>query len=192
MVKENYSYAFPLDQSNCLEVTLKVIDKLAVPAEDTSHLNAPSPEVANVLSEIESPDLGKIPDKIILAIQKAQEAFALQASRQHSFMVATPTGFQLLRLNQVVYFDYQPDKKQWVIWLANKTQLPLKRTTLADNILNYSPDFIRINQRQIINLDYLKKIDGRSCQLSFHPASEDRMIISRSYLKGLQERVEVI
>jgi len=190
MVKENYSYAFPLDQSNCLEVTLKVIDKIAGPAEDTSRLNAP--DNSGVHSKIESLDLGKIPDKIIQVIQKAQEAFALQASRQHSFMVATPTGFQLLRLNQVVYFDYQPDKKQWVIWLANKTQLPLKRTTLADNILNYSPDFIRINQRQIINLDYLERIDGRSCQLSFHTASEDRLIISRSYLKGLQERVEVI
>ena len=38
MVKENYSYAFPLDQSNCLEVTLKVIERLAMYNEETLRL----------------------------------------------------------------------------------------------------------------------------------------------------------
>lgn len=192
MVAENFTFAFPLDQSNCLEVTLKVINKLSITAENTSHPIAPVHDDIVTPFETKTPDLSEVPDQIIQAVKKAHTAFTLRTSRQQSFIVATATGFQLLHLHRIVYFDYQPDKKQWLLWLNDHTQLPLKRNTIAENILNYSPGFIRINQRQIINLDYLDRIDGRSCQLSFHPANGNQLIISRSYLKGLQERVEVI
>jgi len=51
---------------------------------------------------------------------------------------------------------------------------------------------VRINQQMIVNIDYLQKIEGNLCRLSISNENEERLIISRSYLKALQERVEVI
>jgi len=192
MVNEIYSIAIPLDHSQCLEVTFRVMDKQPKTGEDSTRLNTLTPVDADQRSEIETSHRNKLPEYIIRAIKTAHKAFAGYLPRPQSFMTTTATGFQLLHMDQIVYFDYQADKKQWVIMLADQTQLPLKRNTIAENILSYSPHFIQINQRQIINLDYLDRIDGRSCQLSIHPGNDYKLIISRSYLKGLQEKIEVI
>jgi two-component system LytT family response regulator len=71
-------------------------------------------------------------------------------------------------------------------------QLTLKRNTIAETILKYSSNFIQINQKQIINMDYMVCIDDRSCQLSIYTGNENNLKLSRRYLKALQERIEVI
>ena len=192
MVHENYTHAFTLNQSYSLEVTLKVINKPAVTDEGTARFLERTPDDLEGLSKFKLPDLDKIYEKIIQIIKKSRAANTLLTNRQQSYMVATSTGFQLLCLNRIVCFDYQPEKKQWIIWLTNQTQLPLKRNTTAGNILNYSPAYVRINQRQIINLDYLERIDDRLCHLTGFCRIINPLIISRSYLKELQKKVEVI
>ena len=108
-----------------------------------------------------------------------------------SFMIATPTGYQKLGLKQIGYFQHQKDKKQWEAVLTDQTQLPLKRTTTGDDILKYSTSFVQINQHQIINLDYLSFIEGKSCLL-LPPFQAMPLEISRKYMKGLQEKFELI
>jgi DNA-binding LytR/AlgR family response regulator len=188
----NYSYTLPLDHSNMLEVTFKVRTKLQELFENSSSLttfnsSSPSDNIEIVLS-----GLNELPENIIQAIKEAQIDFLTDTLRPQSFMASTATGFQLLRLNQIVYFEYLTDKKLWTVLLSNQTQLTLKRNTVAETILNYSSNFLQINQKQIINLDYMVCIDGRSCQLSIHTGNENNLKLSRSYLKVLQERIEVI
>jgi DNA-binding LytR/AlgR family response regulator len=188
----NYSYTLPLDHSNMLEVTFKVRTKLQELFENSSSLttfnsSSPSDNIEIVLS-----GLNELPENIIQAIKEAQIDFLTDALRPQSFMASTATGFQLLRRNQIVYFEYLTDKKLWTVILSNQTQLTLKRNTVAETILNYSSNFIQINQKQIINLDYMLCIEGRLCQLSIHTGSENNLKLSRSYLKVLQERIEVI
>ena len=110
MVHENYTYAFPFNQSYSLEVTLKVINKPAVTNEPTSRFLERIPDDIEGLSKFEITDLDKIREKIIQTIKKARAAFTLQTSRQQSYRGITSTGFQLLCLNRIVYFDYQPEK----------------------------------------------------------------------------------
>ena len=188
----NYSYTLPLDHSNQLEVSFKVHTKQQEPFENSSSLTTFNSTDPSDHNEIVLSDLNELPGNIIQAIKEAKIDFLTDTLRPQSFMASTATGFQLLRRNQIVYFEYLTDKKQWTVILSNQTQLTLKRNTVAETILNYSSNFIQINQKQIINLDYMVCIDGRLCQLSIHTENENNLKLSRSYLKALQERIEVI
>lgn len=108
------------------------------------------------------------------------------------YLIATITGFQKLHLDQIGYFEYQKGKKQWIVVLINQSRLQLKRNTKATDIINYSTSFIQINQNHVINLDYLSTIDDKICKLfpPFHKV--DTLIISRTFLKVLQEKYEMI
>jgi len=192
MVIENYIFALSLDHSQCLKVTIQVFEKQIIPHENSLQPNILFPTDTTEKKEIVLTGLQELPENIIQAIKTAHGASRNHTTIQQSFMASTATGFQLLRLNQIVYFEYLTDKKLWTVLLSDQTQLSLKRNTVAETILGYSPNFVRINQQQIINLDYLVRIEGRSCQLSAHLVNKNGLNISRSYLKGLQERVGVI
>ena len=76
MVHENYTYAFPLNQSYSLEVTLKVINKPAVTNEPTSRFLERIPDDIEGLSKFEITDLDKIREKIIRAQIRAYSALS--------------------------------------------------------------------------------------------------------------------
>jgi len=108
------------------------------------------------------------------------------------YLIATITGFQKLRLDQIGYFEYQKEKKQWIVVLTDHSRLQLKRNTKAEDIINYSSSFIQINQNHIINLDYLSNIDDKICNLvpPFH--KDNSLVISRTFLRALQDKYEMI
>lgn len=112
--------------------------------------------------------------------------------QQGMFMISTVTGFKLLRLEEIGFFEYLKDKRQWQVVLFNQTRLNLKRNTKAEDIISYSPVFVQISQSAIINVNYLAMIDGKCCQL--YPPFHDKgdLVISRSFLKELQERFFVM
>lgn len=112
--------------------------------------------------------------------------------QQGMFMISTVTGFKLLRLEEIGYFEYLKDKRQWQVVLFNQTRLNLKRNTKAEDIISYSPAFVQISQSAILNVNYLAMIDGKCCQLypPFHDKND--LAISRSFLKELQDRFFVL
>lgn len=112
--------------------------------------------------------------------------------QQGMFMISTVTGFKLLRLEEIGYFEYLKDKRQWQVVMFNQAQLNLKRNTKAEDIISYSPAFMQISQSAIINVNYLAMIDGKCCQLypPFHGKSD--LVISRSFLKDLQDHFFVL
>lgn len=112
--------------------------------------------------------------------------------QQGMFMISTVTGFKLLRLEEIGFFEYLKDKRQWQVVLYNQTRLNLRRNTRAEDIIGYSQAFVQISQSAIINVNYLAMIDGKCCQLypPFH--AKDDLVISRSFLKELQERFYVL
>ena len=192
MVNENYSIEYPLDHSKCLEVTIMVLNKQMKSDDYDSQVNSLTSVGPNEKIEVESSNTNALTEKIIQALKFAHTAITRRIPFPQTFMVATATGFQLLRFDQIIYFEYITNKKQWILLLTDQTSLQLKRNTIAENILNYSLNFVRINQQYIINLEYLVRIEGRLCKLSISTLNEMKLIISRSYLKGLQEKIEVI
>lgn len=109
-----------------------------------------------------------------------------------TFMVATISGFQILRLEQIGYFEHMKKEKQWCVVLHDQNRLLLRRNTKAEDILSYSPSFVQVNQQIILSLNYLTMIDGKFCILA--PPFEQRkdIAISRHFLKIMREKVSLL
>ena len=139
----------------------------------------------------------KVMDRFFKSATQAQvynyfhETLAQLLPINESFLIATTTGYQKLGLKQIGYFQHRKDKKQWEAVLTDHTHLPLKRATIATDVLNYSASFIQINQHQIINIGYLSIIEGKNCFL-LPPFHAIPLEISRKYMKGLQEKFDLI
>jgi len=137
-----------------------------------------------LLKPFEAEDLKVIMDRYRKAMTSTSlpllPSFASSISalmpQQGMFMISTVTGFKLLRLEEIGFFEYLKDKRQWQVVLFNQTCL----------------NFVQISQSAIVNVNYLAMIDGKCCQLypPFHDKND--LIISRSYLKELQERFFVL
>lgn len=107
--------------------------------------------------------------------------------QNRTFLVATITGYQLFRIEQIGCFDYSKHQKQWNILSTNPTNPSLKRTTRATDILQYSNSFIQINQHQIINIEYLYAITDKTCRMLPPFDSITDLHISRIFMKELQD-----
>lgn len=108
------------------------------------------------------------------------------------FMISTVTGFRFLRLEEIGYFEYLKDKRLWQVELFNQTKLCLKKNTTAGDIIGYSDAFGQISQSAIININYLAMIKSKQCLLYPPFSDKEDLIISRGFLKELQERFCII
>lgn len=108
-----------------------------------------------------------------------------------TFLTATATGYQVLKAENCVAFQYHKNKKRWSVLLSDQKEVQLKRGTRAETILNYSSSFIQISQQCIINFDYLSLINYDTCLL-FPPFDNLPLSISSKYLKALLDRFENI
>lgn len=111
---------------------------------------------------------------------------------KQTFMVATITGYQILRLEQIGYFEHPKGDKQWNVVLRDQSQLQLRRNTKAEDILGYNPRFVQVNQQIIINLDYLTQIDNKQCRLDPPFDRKKDLVISRHFFKVLQEKISLM
>lgn len=111
---------------------------------------------------------------------------------EQTYLIATIKGYHKLCTDQIGYFEYTKDKKQWTVVLNDHNRLHLKHNTTAEDITNYSTSFIQINQSHIINFDYLWNIDGKNCQLLPPFNKENPLNITRTFFKELQEKFKMI
>ena len=74
----------------------------------------------------------------------------------------------------------------------NQTKLCLKKNTTAGDIIGYSDAFVQISQSAIININYLAMIKSKQCLLYPPFSDKEDLIISRGFLKELQERFCII
>jgi two-component system LytT family response regulator len=110
----------------------------------------------------------------------------------NAFMVATLTGFQLLKADQIGYFEYQKPVKCWKVNLADGRSFDLKRTTTAEDILHFSDSFLQISQYQVVNMSYLSGINDRECMLYPPFDQQVQLKISRKFLKELQQKMNIL
>ena len=106
-----------------------------------------------------------------------------------TFIVFTPTNdMRALRPSEIGFFRYCSERKQWEVFLNNQPPLALRRGTTAEQIIQYSPNFVQVHQSYIINIDYLMIIKESKCLLypPFDKVTE--LLVSRKYKRKLQER----
>jgi two-component system, LytTR family, response regulator len=107
-------------------------------------------------------------------------------------MVTTFDGFRMLHLEQVGYFRYLNDKKRWVAMLSDLSEVHLKKSVTASNILKYSDLFMQINRDQIINVSYLSMVKGAECLLLPPFDRLKGLSVNRKFIRQLQERFSLM
>jgi two-component system LytT family response regulator len=122
----------------------------------------------------------------------AEPAKAPECQGEHNFLISTVTGYRKVSTDDIGIFEHNNMRKLWNVYLNDGNVLSLKRGTSAEDILNYSRSFVQISQSMIINIAYLSSIHGKLCRL--YPPFDMRtdLLISRGYLKKLQERLNFI
>lgn len=109
-----------------------------------------------------------------------------------SFMVADITGYQMLRVNEVGYFTYSKSNRQWSALMANGRHLTLGRNIKSEHVLSFSSSFLQINRHQIININYLCSIKGKTCCLIPPFDEEKELYISRNFQAQVQEKLRLM
>lgn len=189
MVKDNYRIVIPYTQNKDIELTARFHEKkneLCVHDRQPELLNNATTDKTILLDTSKQMLRDRIPTNVLRVLKTTYRALSSVLACECTFLVATATGFQVVRINEILYFEYSKPKKLWILVLANLSTLILKRNTVATDILEYSPSFVRINQHQIINIEYLTTIEGRTCKLSNQQTHDSELVISRSFLKNLQ------
>ena len=123
-----------------------------------------------------------------LTAQQPQQGNALK----NCFLAATITGYRMIHVEEIGYFEHKGLRKQWHAHLSSGESLCLKRGTSAETILGYSPAFIQISQSCIVNANCLAMICGNECKRYPPFDKADKLTISRNYLKKLQETLNFI
>lgn len=70
-----------------------------------------------------------------------------------------------LQLSDIAFFRFNQERKLWEIVCTNHEVYTLRHRTTANVILNYSPDFVQINKRYIVNINQIKMIQDSICIL---------------------------
>lgn len=106
-----------------------------------------------------------------------------------SLLIATITGYQLFKVEQIGCFVFDKQQKQWNIICCEGTRTPIKRTTRAIDILAYSCSFIQTSQQHIINLEYLYAITDKCCKMLPPFDHITDLHVSRIYMKELLNKL---
>jgi two-component system LytT family response regulator len=86
-----------------------------------------------------------------------------------------------LQLSDIAFFRFNQERKIWDIICIDNNTYTLRHRTTATVILNYSPDFVQIHKRYIVNINKIKKIQESICILE-EPMSDNRELkISKNY-----------
>lgn len=151
-----------------------------------------------LLKPLDTEDLKVVMDRFFKLKDQPSSGNFFQASFSEvipsdmSFMVATAVGFQVLQRNQIGYFAYSGKRRLWAVYLANGSELFLRRNAKAKDILQYSTSFVQINQQYIINIEYLAAIKGHECLMCAPFDAVSGLDISRGNYKLIQEKFTLI
>ena len=117
-----------------------------------------------------------------------QESLSTLNGKDNSHvLITTVRGYKSLRFDEIGYFEYAKESKRWCV-ILEKQRIQLKRNTTADDIVRLAASFVQINQQQIINISYLRAIEGKKC-LMLPPFDEtESLLISRNFFNSVQDR----
>ncbi len=108
------------------------------------------------------------------------------------FTATTYTNeLRVMRLSDIGYFRYSMRRKVWEVALNDNSFIQLKRGTTANDILNYSHQFIQTHQSYIVNMHYLLLVGSSKCRL-YPPFEEDELPIGRTYSRELRRHFQEI
>lgn len=157
-------FILPAMRKKAFDVLLKPID----PTELDTVMQRLREPVDNKQGDV--PDNGKTnPDMILLWINASD--------------------FKLVNKSDVGLFQYNTITRCWeALLVGQKKPLTMKRSIKADTLLDLDPQFVQINQKFVININFLIEVVDNKCHF-FPPFDKvDNVTVSRLYRKQLTDR----
>ena len=163
-------YMLDAIRESAFDYLMKPIDK-----EDLSKM------IKRFLEKAEEQRLQTVPFHVLLRSLSPMEQMII---------IPLPTSdLQFLRPENIGFFKYNSERKQWEAYLNNSSSpIAIRKNIAADQIQASSPSFVQIHQSYIININYLIMIKDKKCV--FYPPFDNvhDLQISKLYLKKLQEK----
>ncbi|MBQ5980562.1 MAG: response regulator [Prevotella sp.] len=79
-------------------------------------------------------------------------------------MFINATDFQMVKLKDIGLFQYNSKSRTWEIIIANRNKpVSLKRNVTGKTILSLDSHFLQVNQKYIINIEYLFQVIDNTC-----------------------------
>lgn len=173
-----------LTHGNCRVVMYTAYDKFILPAFRKKAFDV-------LLKPIDEKDLASIMQRLtnedVLVIHSEEPAEKKQNSK---FLFYTNTlDFKLIDKRDIGLFQYSHEQRSWEVVVAGSKQpIRLKRNLKSETLTELSNQFIQVNQKYIINMDYLIEVVDNVCH--FYPPFDtiDYVKVSRIYRRKLIDR----
>lgn len=112
------------------------------------------------------------------------------AHENGKFLLYTNTvDFKLVDKRDIALFQYNHEVRCWEAVVAgSKTPIRLKRTIKSDDLVNVDEQFMQVNQKFIVNMNYLIEVVDNVCH--FYPPfdSLDYVKVGRLFRRKLVDR----
>lgn len=173
-----------LTHGKCRVVMYTAYDKFILPAFRKKAFDV-------LLKPIDEKDLASIVQRLtnedVLVIHPEEPAEKKQNSK---FLFYTNTlDFKLIDKRDIGLFQYSHEQRSWEVVVAGSKQpIRLKRNLKSETLTDLSDQFVQVNQKFIINMDYLIEVIDNVCH--FYPPFDtvDYVKVSRIYRRKLIER----
>ena len=110
--------------------------------------------------------------------------------KSSKFLFYTNTlDFKLIDKRDIGLFQYNHEQRSWEVVVAGSKQpIRLKRNLKSDTLMTLSDQFVQVNQKFIINMNYLIEVVDNVCH--FYPPFDalDYVKVSRIYRRKLIDR----
>lgn len=111
---------------------------------------------------------------------------AAPRAEQPIIMIVNPLNEHMaLHPDDIAFFRFQSDRKLWEVVSSDGKAWMLRHKTTADVILNYSPNFVQIHKRYIVNVQKIAKIQETQCLLRSPLDHIDELRVSKNFRREL-------
>lgn len=87
----------------------------------------------------------------------------------------------------IAYFCFNQERKLWEVTCGDGCHYVLRTRTNADVILRYSPEFVQIHKRYIVNVAHVKMIKDATCILNEPLSDIDELKVSKNFRRALMD-----
>lgn len=172
-----------LSSGECRVIIYTSYDKYILPAFRKKAFDV-------LLKPIDPKELATIMDRLQNDDEAPQENISTPAQNNNKFLLYTNNvDFTLVDKGDIGLFCYDQDTRCWDAYVAGfKKPIKLRRSIKSDNLTKLDPLFIQVNQKFIINMNYLVEVTNNKCRF-FPPFDKiEDVTVGRIYRKKLREK----
>lgn len=147
-----------------------------------------------LLKPVDDQELQKILQRFFLEREQPDIKSECQDKNNEKLLFyENATDFQLVNIRDVGLFQYNHELRVWEVLVAGKDEpIRLKRSANNETVVNMDSCFVQVNQRFIININYLMEVNDGVCL--FYPPFDkiDYVKVGRTFRKQLTDRFSAL